>query len=159
MLDGLGAGALADAGERHLALVAVERRRAHLDQLVVRERALDLGDHRVGEALAAELQDRMERVRAGLEGPAFGRGHFPSGRWGVAAVIGLSADARDQRKLLRVTDRFHSQIDTEVGPVEMMLLRAFDMRELGDRRVLEPWELREWHEQLLGSQQEPETIS
>jgi hypothetical protein len=43
----------------------------------------------------------VERVRAGLEGPAFGRGHFPSGRWGVAAVIGLSADARDQRKLLR----------------------------------------------------------
>jgi len=101
VLHGLGAGALADAGEGHLALVAVERRRAHLDQLVVRERAVDLRDERVGEALAAELQDRMERVRAGLEGPAFGRGHFPSGRWGVAALIGSSADTRDQRKPLR----------------------------------------------------------
>jgi hypothetical protein len=31
VLHGLGAGALADAGERHFALVAVERRGANLD--------------------------------------------------------------------------------------------------------------------------------
>jgi len=36
VLDRVRAGALADAGERHLARVAIERRRAHLDQLVVR---------------------------------------------------------------------------------------------------------------------------
>jgi hypothetical protein len=36
VLDRVRAGALADAGERHVALVAIERRRAHLDQLVVR---------------------------------------------------------------------------------------------------------------------------
>jgi len=60
MLDGLGAGALADAGERHFALVAVERRRAHLDQLVVRERAVDLRDDRVGQAVRAQLQDGVE---------------------------------------------------------------------------------------------------
>jgi hypothetical protein len=60
VLDGLGAGALADAGERHFALVAVERRRAHLDQLVVRERAVDLRDDRVGQAVRAQLQDGVE---------------------------------------------------------------------------------------------------
>lgn len=58
------AGTLADAGERHLALVAIERRRAHLDQLVMRERAIDLGDHRVGEALLAQLQDGMQGMSA-----------------------------------------------------------------------------------------------
>ena len=62
MLHGVCAGALADAGERHFALVAVERCRAHLDQLVVRERAVDLGDHRVGQAFPAELQDWIEAV-------------------------------------------------------------------------------------------------
>ena len=75
MLDGLGAGALADAGERHFALVAVERRRAHLDQLVVRERAVDLRDHRVGEAFLAQLQDRVQRVGAGSKCSAFGGRH------------------------------------------------------------------------------------
>ena len=75
MLDCLGAGALADAGERHLALVAVERRRAHLDQLMVPERAVDLGDHRVGEALPAQLQDGVEVMGTGLERLAFGWGH------------------------------------------------------------------------------------
>ena len=146
MLHGLGAGALADARQRHLALVAVERRGADLDQLVRGERAVDFGDDRVGQAFLAQLQDRAEVVGAGLERLALGWGHS-------------SADARHQREFLRVADRFHSQIDTEVGPIEMVLLRALDMHELGDRRVLKPWELREWHEQLLGSQQEPETMS
>jgi 23S rRNA (uridine2552-2'-O)-methyltransferase len=67
VLHGVCAGALADAGERHFALVAVEGRGAHLDQLVVRERAVDLGDHGVGEALFAQLQDRVQRMRARLE--------------------------------------------------------------------------------------------
>jgi hypothetical protein len=146
MLDGLGAGALADAGERHFALAAVERRRAHLDQLVVRERAVDLRDHRVGEAFLAQLQDRVQRVGAGFERLALGWGHS-------------SADARHQREFLRVADRFDGQIDVEVGPVEMMLLRAFDMRELGNRGVLGPRELSEGHEQLLGPQHEPEAVS
>jgi hypothetical protein len=75
VLDGLGAGALADAGERHLALVALERRRAHLDQLVVRERAVDLRDQRVGEAFFAELQHRVQRVGAGSKCSAFGGRH------------------------------------------------------------------------------------
>jgi hypothetical protein len=67
VLDRVRAGALADAGERHLARVAVERRRAQLDQLVVRKRAVDLGDHRVGEALFAQLQDGMQGMGARLE--------------------------------------------------------------------------------------------
>lgn len=58
------AGALADTGERHLALVAIERCRAHLDQLVVRERSVDLGDHGVGKASFAQLQDGMQGVSA-----------------------------------------------------------------------------------------------
>jgi hypothetical protein len=64
VLDRVRAGALANAGERHLARVAIERRRAHLDQLVMRERPVDLGHHGVGEALLAELQDRMQRMGA-----------------------------------------------------------------------------------------------
>jgi hypothetical protein len=67
VLDRVRAGALADAGQRHLARVAVERRGAYLDQLVVRERAVDLGDDRIGEALLAELEDRMQGVGAPSE--------------------------------------------------------------------------------------------
>lgn len=64
MLHGLRPGALADARERHRALLAVERCRAHLDELVVRQRAVDLGDYGVGEPLLAQLQDRVEGVGA-----------------------------------------------------------------------------------------------
>jgi 23S rRNA (uridine2552-2'-O)-methyltransferase len=64
VLHGLRADALADARQRDLALVAVERRGAHLDQLVVRERAVDLRDHGVAQALRAQLQHRVQRVRA-----------------------------------------------------------------------------------------------
>lgn len=58
------AGALADARQRHFALVAIERRGANLDQLVVRERTVDFRDHRVGQALFAQLQDGVQRMRA-----------------------------------------------------------------------------------------------
>jgi hypothetical protein len=64
VLHGVRPGALADTGERHFALLAVERRGAQLDQLVVRERAVDLGQDGVGEALFADLQDRMQGMRA-----------------------------------------------------------------------------------------------
>jgi len=67
VLHGVGAGALADAGERHRALVAVERRGAYLDQLVMRERAVDLGEHGVGKALAAELEDGVQGMGAGFQ--------------------------------------------------------------------------------------------
>jgi hypothetical protein len=67
VLDRVRAGAFADAGERHLALLAVERGCAHLDQLVVRERAVDFGDHGVGEALLAQLQDGVQGMSARLE--------------------------------------------------------------------------------------------
>ena len=68
------AGALADAGERHLARVAIQRRGAHLDQLVVRKRPVDLGDDRVGETFLADLQDRVEGVGTGFERLALGSG-------------------------------------------------------------------------------------
>jgi hypothetical protein len=76
VLDRVRAGALADAGQCHLALVAVERRGADLDQPVRRDGALDLGDHCVGQPLFPQLQDRVEAVRACFEGLAFGRGEF-----------------------------------------------------------------------------------
>jgi hypothetical protein len=76
VLDSVRARALADAGQRHFALVAVERRGADLDQLVRRDGALDLGDHCVGQPLFPQLQDRVEVVRACFEGLAFGGGQF-----------------------------------------------------------------------------------
>jgi len=74
VLDRVRAGALADAGERHLARVAIQGGGAHLDQLVVRKRPVDLGDDRVGEALLADLQDRVEGVGTGFERLALGGG-------------------------------------------------------------------------------------
>ena len=79
MLDRVRAGALADAGKRDFARVAVERRCAHLDQLVVRERAVDLGDDCIGKALLAQLQDRMQGMGARPEGLALGRREFGRG--------------------------------------------------------------------------------
>jgi HEAT repeat protein len=66
VLDRVRAGALADAGQRHFALVAVERRGADLDEFVRRDGALDLGDDGVGQAFFTQLQDWMKVVGAGL---------------------------------------------------------------------------------------------
>jgi len=65
VLDRVRVGALADAGQRHFALVAVERGGADLDQFVRADGALDLGDDGVGETLFTQLQDRVEVVGAG----------------------------------------------------------------------------------------------
>jgi hypothetical protein len=79
VLHGLRAGALADACQRDLAFVPIQWRRAHLDQLVVRERALDLGNHGVGQAFPAELKNRVQGVRARLERLSLRRGQFRHG--------------------------------------------------------------------------------
>jgi len=56
--------ALADLFQPQLARVAVVGRRADLDELVRPERAVDLRQHLVGEALlVAYDHDRRERVR------------------------------------------------------------------------------------------------
>jgi hypothetical protein len=94
VLHGVCAGALADAGERHFALVAVEQGSADLDQLVVRERAVDLRDHGVGEAFAAQLEDRIEIVRARLERLEFGWCHVLSGLAVAQAAILRQLDLR-----------------------------------------------------------------
>lgn len=60
-------GALADAGQRHFALVAVERGGADFDELVGAECAVDFRDERVGKALFTQLQDRVEVVGAGAQ--------------------------------------------------------------------------------------------
>lgn len=74
MLDGERVGALADAGQRHFALVTVERGGADLDQFVGGQGAVDFGDDCVGEALFTQLQDGVEVVGAGFEGFALGGG-------------------------------------------------------------------------------------
>lgn len=95
--------ALADARQRHVTLVAVERRRAHLDEIVVRERAVDFGEHRVGEALLAELQNGVQGVGAGLQlSPEQGV------RFGHAASIRSGPMAKSNKAWLRrhVTDAY-----------------------------------------------------
>lgn len=67
MLDRERVGALADAGQGHFALVAVERGGADFDQLVGGEGAVDFRDDGIGEALCAQLQDRVEGVGAGAQ--------------------------------------------------------------------------------------------
>ena len=54
-----------------ITMLAIQAGRAHLDQLVRRERAVDLGDHLVGHALGADHHHRLEVVRARLERLAF----------------------------------------------------------------------------------------
>jgi len=44
----------------------------------------------------------------------------------------------DQRELVGMADGFDGQIHIEVGPVEVVRLGTFDVRELRDRSVLEP---------------------
>ena len=97
------ADALADAGERHLALVAIERRRAHLDQFVVRERAVDLGDQGVGDALVAQLQDGVQDMGACLEFLALRRRELSH-----AASIRSAPMAKSSKAWLRrhVTDAY-----------------------------------------------------
>jgi len=75
VLDGERIGALADAGQRHFALVAVERGGADFDEFVRCQGAVDFGDDGVGEALFTQLKDRVQGVGAGLERLAFGRSH------------------------------------------------------------------------------------
>jgi hypothetical protein len=53
----------ADRAHPLFAQLAIVGRRAHLDQLVRLERAVDLGDDLVGEALVADDDDRIELVR------------------------------------------------------------------------------------------------
>jgi hypothetical protein len=65
VLDRVRAGALADAGEGHFALVAVERGGADFDEFVRGQGAVDFGDDGVGQALFAQLKDRVEVVGAG----------------------------------------------------------------------------------------------
>ncbi len=64
VLDRVRVGALADAGQRYFALVAVERGGADFDQFVRAEGAVDFGDDGVGEALFTQLEDRVEVVGA-----------------------------------------------------------------------------------------------
>src|ERR1051326_3863453 len=74
MLHGLGASLLADGAERYLARLALERRGADLDHLMGLRRAVDLGNHLLRQAFAANGDDRLELVRARLESLSLGGG-------------------------------------------------------------------------------------
>jgi hypothetical protein len=62
VLDCVGAGFFHDAVESFLAGMAIEACRAHLDQFVRVQRAVDLGDHFLGDALRADVNNRIELV-------------------------------------------------------------------------------------------------
>ena len=72
MLDRLGAQPCADALEDGFARVPLEGR-AHLDELVRRQCAIDLGENRLGQATRAQLNDRIELVGPRLERFALSR--------------------------------------------------------------------------------------
>src|SRR6266851_5721290 len=67
LLHRFGAGALAQRLERHLARVSLERRGAHLDELVRLQREIHFLHHLVGEAFGADHHHRLELVGARLE--------------------------------------------------------------------------------------------
>jgi hypothetical protein len=58
---------VADGLDPHGARVALVGRSPHLDELMGLERAVDLGQHLVGEALVADDHDRGELVRLGAQ--------------------------------------------------------------------------------------------
>jgi hypothetical protein len=69
---------LADRFHPHVARVAIVGRGAHLDELMRRQGAVDLGDHLVGEPLVADDHDGIQLVRFGAQlaaplGGQFGR--------------------------------------------------------------------------------------
>src|SRR5512139_310390 len=55
-------------------------------------------------------------------------------------------------------DRFDGQVDIEVGPIEMVRMRQFDVAELADRHIAEPWKVLECEEPLLLVEQQPEAV-
>lgn len=73
MLHGMGGAMLGQRGEQHVALVPVHGGGAHLDEFVRGQRALDFREHRVGQALAADVHHGIQRVRPRLERLAFRR--------------------------------------------------------------------------------------
>src|SRR6266705_5596586 len=71
----------------------------------------------------------------------------------------LDSGSCDQRELVGMADGFDGQIHIELGPVEVVRLRTFDVNELRDRSVLEPGKFRKRHEQLLRPEHQPEAVS
>jgi hypothetical protein len=73
VLHRLGAQALADLRQGGVARFAFHGTGADLDELVRRQRAVDLAENGFGEALLSDVNDRIERVCAAFEGFSFGR--------------------------------------------------------------------------------------
>ena len=66
----------ADVRKCRFALVAFHAAGAHFDEFVRRQRPVDFGGHRVGQALFADVDQRIEGMRARLERLAFARVYF-----------------------------------------------------------------------------------
>ena len=63
----------ADVGKGRFALVALHAAGAHLDEFVRGQRPVDFGDHRVGQALFADVDQRFEGMRARFQRLALAR--------------------------------------------------------------------------------------
>ena len=73
VLHWLGGQLAADLRQRRFALVAFHAAGAHLDEFVRRQCPVDLGNHRVGQALFADVDQRIEGMRARLQRLALAR--------------------------------------------------------------------------------------
>jgi hypothetical protein len=67
VLHRLSTEAVADLRQRGVARFAFHAAHAHLDELMRRQGAVDLGQYRIGEAPLADMNDRIERMRAPFE--------------------------------------------------------------------------------------------
>jgi hypothetical protein len=73
VLHCLRAQAVADLRQRRVARFAFHGANAHLDEFVRRQRAVDFRHDCIGKAFLADVNDRIERVRAAFKGFAFRR--------------------------------------------------------------------------------------
>ena len=80
VLDRLGLQPCADFRKSRFAGVALEAGGPDLDQFVHGQGAANLGDDCFGQAFAAQVNDRVERVGARLQRLAFRRGHIAGTR-------------------------------------------------------------------------------
>ena len=72
MLDRRGVQRVADSRQQRLAFAPVVAEDADLDQLMRGERVVDLAQHCRRESMLADAGDRVQVVRFGAEGAAFG---------------------------------------------------------------------------------------
>src|SRR5690606_34882101 len=146
-----GAGTRGQGVDQRVALLAVGGGHHHLDPLVVFQRAGNLGDHRVGQALAPQLQHRLESVglaaqEADLGGSKVdghgGGGHVRKGTQGIMAARmrpheAMATRSRSSQRWLQ--EHFADPFVQKAQPEGMRSRAAYKLEELVDRaRLLRP---------------------